>query len=164
MLTQTARFLARATDSFWNLMVNDMQRVIHLVALASLLALPTLASGCASSSVGDPCDPENVPSGGFNASEAYLETSSVQCRTRVCMVYHLAGDTSDPNCDPLTDPSCPSPVDVEQRVYCTCRCDAPAGSNTPTCGCPGGYTCAPVLQLGGDGIRGSYCVKTDTVE
>jgi len=113
--------------------------------------------------VGDPCDPENVPTGGFNASEAYLETSSVQCRTRVCMVYHLAGDTSDPSCDPTTDPNCPSPTDVEARVYCTCRCDAPADSNTPTCSCPGGFSCAEVLQLGGSGIRGSYCVKDETL-
>ncbi len=141
-------------------MVNDMQRVLHLVALASLLALPTMMSGCASGGVGDPCDPENVPADGFNASEAYLETSSVQCRTRVCMVYHLAGDPGG-NCDPLVN-TCPQDAEIEQRVYCTCRCDAPAGSNTPTCGCPGGYTCSEVLQLGGDGIRGSYCVKDDT--
>lgn len=136
-----------------------MQRLLQLVALASLLALPTFSAGCASSPVGDPCDPENVPPGGFDPAEAYLETSSVQCRTRVCMVYKLAGDPGD--CDPGS-PGCATPSEVEARVYCTCRCDAPADSNTPTCSCPGGYTCTEVLQLGGSGIRGSYCVKDGT--
>ncbi len=140
-------------------------------ALPFTLLVAGLAFGCEAPGVGDPCDPENVPEGGFQSSEAYLETSSVQCRTRVCMVYELQGDTrcslgdpsgencvnQDPNCAP-DDDNC-----MAQRVYCTCRCKAPAGSSTSTCECPDGYTCQEILELGGDGIRGSYCVKADTI-
>lgn len=140
-------------------------------ALLLTLSFAALSLGCEAPGVGDPCDPENVPVGGFQSSESYLETSSVQCRTRVCMVYELQGDTRcesgescdnpiDPNenCDPIAD-NCKA-----QRVYCTCRCAAPAGSTTSTCECPDGYTCEEILELGGDGIRGSYCVKSATIK
>ena len=50
-----------------------------------------------------------------------------------------------------------SDADLE-RVYCTCRCDAPAGSDTPTCNCPSGFVCETILEQGGTGIRGGYCV------
>ncbi|MCA9582234.1 MAG: hypothetical protein KC416_10605 [Myxococcales bacterium] len=145
-----------------------------------LLGVAALSVGCEAPGVGDPCDPENVPAGGFVSREAYLETSSVQCRTRVCMVYKLQGDTDKvigehPDCplDGTMDDDCvagpgsgcdPSQATcVPARVYCTCRCDAPAGSSTSTCECPDGYSCEPVLQLGGAGIRGSYCVKKSTL-
>ena len=42
--------------------------------------------------VGAPCLPEQVPETGFDDREAYIESSSVQCETRVCIVYHLKGD------------------------------------------------------------------------
>ena len=62
---------------------------MHRRALAGLaLAL----TACTGSPVGDPCIPESIPAGGFDAQEVYLETSSVQCRTRVCMVYRLQGN------------------------------------------------------------------------
>lgn len=140
-----------------------MARALQMVLLSSSLLL--LLAGCETGGVGDPCDPESVPEGGFNGAEAYLETSSVQCRTRVCMVYQLDGDPGflvEDGCDPLTQ-ACPTPGEIDERVYCTCRCRAPAGVNSPTCGCPGGFECVEVLELGGDGIRGSYCVKDTTL-
>lgn len=137
--------------------------------------------GCEAPGVGDPCRPENVPQGGFQPSEAYLETSSVQCQTRVCMVYKLSGNTEHilgefENCDAedgncVNDsPDCDDGDTVADncmpgRVYCTCRCDAPAGSSTTTCECPDGYACEEVVatNAAGAGVRGSYCVKKNTV-
>ena len=142
--------------------------------------------GCQAPGVGDPCRPENVPQGGFQVSEAYLETSSVQCQTRVCMVYKLKGNTEHTIADDKDDasydcgaadgncvndsPDCDdgdtvAPDCATGRVYCTCRCDAPAGSSTTTCECPDGYACEEVVatNAAGAGVRGSYCVKKNTV-
>ena len=122
-----------------------LPRSSKLLWTAALTLLAIAAVGCQpGTGVGDPCDPESVPMGGFDPQEVYLETNSVQCRTRVCMVYELDG---------LPD----SDADLE-RVYCTCRCDAPAGSDTPTCNCPSGFVCETILEQGGTGIRGGYCV------
>ncbi len=118
--------------------------------------------GCEAPGVGDPCEPEQVPTTGFVATEAYLETSSVQCRTRVCMVYKLEGDPRD-SCQAGGMQVCSSDEEVAQRVYCTCRCRAPSSSTAPTCECPDGFSCVDLLELGGDGIRGGYCVKSSTV-
>ncbi|MEM8609608.1 MAG: hypothetical protein AAGF92_21070 [Myxococcota bacterium] len=119
----------------------------------------SLGAACSESAVGDPCIPEQVPEGGFLASETYLETSSVQCATRVCLVRDLEGDPNIP-CDENPDePTCADRNEIEDNVYCSCRCGAPEGSSVPTCGCPGGFTCEEILETGGDGLRGSYCVR-----
>lgn len=124
-------------------LLSRSQKLLRVTALA-LFGLAML--GCpATSGVGDPCDPESVPGGGFDPNEVYLETSSVQCRTRVCMVYKIDGLPSDSQAN-------------EDRVYCSCRCDAPADSNTPTCNCPNGFVCETILNQGGSGIQGGYCV------
>ncbi len=137
--------------------------------MMGVIAIALLAVACAETGVGDPCVPEQVPAGGFLESETYLETSSVQCATRVCLVRGLGGDPTNlfPSC-PLDDPdgdpadsTCVSAEKVEETVYCSCRCAAPSGSGVPTCGCPGGFKCEEVLETGGDGIRGSYCVREE---
>jgi len=133
-----------------------------------LFATAVLSAGCQATGVGDPCTPENIPEGGFDGAESYLETSSVQCRTRVCLVYELAGDpTHTPDltgCTPGTA-DCVGDQEVTDRVYCTCRCAVPEGgnANTPLCSCADGFTCQSILELGGAGIQGSYCVKSDTI-
>ncbi len=95
------------------------------------------------------------------ASETYLETSSVQCATRVCLVRGLMGDPNNLQEDdcPRGEETCVPASEVERDVYCSCRCGAPAESNVPTCECPGGFICEEVLETGGDGLRGSYCVR-----
>ncbi|MDH3625255.1 MAG: hypothetical protein OEQ49_15395 [Myxococcales bacterium] len=136
---------------------------LELLGFAAIAALFFVA-GCAESAVGDPCVPEKVYEGGFLASETYLELSSVQCATRVCLVRELEGD---PNqiCTGVDDSDeCVTENDIERSVYCSCRCDAPEGSSLPTCGCPGGFICEPILETGGDGLRGSYCVRDPTLE
>ena len=115
--------------------------------------------------------------GGFDEAEAYIETSSVQCETRVCMVYQLAGapagtagcmpqgqcrtcTAGETDCTPI--PCCATQEDLERRVYCTCRCDAD-GSKFAECTCPTGFTCAQVLEQGNAGVRGRYCVRNGTI-
>ena len=132
-------------------------------------------AGCEAPGVGDPCSPEAVPEGGFVATESYLETSSVQCRTRVCAVYQLNGvpnfigpdingdGAPDQTCDPTTE-ACADVAETEQRVYCTCRCDAPSDvGQASLCDCPDGFSCLEVSTQGGPGVRGSYCIRSSTI-
>ena len=117
---------------------------------------------CGAPAVGDPCLPEQVPDDGFEISEAYIESSSVQCQTRVCMVWKLQG-APEGSAPCVRDRSkCAMQEDVEKKVYCTCRCDA-GNSRFAECTCPSGYTCTPVLEQGSEGVRGSYCVLSETV-
>jgi hypothetical protein len=134
--------------------------------LMGIAAIALLGVACADTGVGDSCVPEQVPAGGFLASETYLETSSVQCATRVCLVRGLQGDPSKicEDTDPEEEPECVPRAEVEETTYCSCRCAAPAGSGLPTCECPGGFSCEPVLETGGDGLRGSYCVRIPSDE
>ncbi len=145
----------------------------NCLELMGFVALALLAGACSSTGVGDACVPEQVPAGGFLASETYLETSSVQCATRVCLVRELDGDPNNLQEDgcPLDDPAgspqdstCVTASDVADSVYCSCRCGAPAGSGLPTCSCPSGFKCEEVLETGGDGLRGSYCVREELAE
>jgi len=140
-------------------------RLLNWIGFVAISLLGLAGSGCSNSAVGAPCSPEQVPEGGFLASETYLETSSVQCATRVCLVRGLDGDPNN-----LEEDECPRDVEgepstcvfeseVERKVYCSCRCGAPSESNAPTCECPGGFICEEVLETGGDGLRGSYCVR-----
>jgi hypothetical protein len=115
----------------------------HLCLFGLLLLV---SAGCATG-VGDPCQPEQIPEGGFAETEAYIETSSVQCETRVCGVFKFVGDprTADRRV-------------VEDKIYCTCRCKAP-DPDFAVCDCPDDFECQEVLDLGGPGVRGSYCVR-----
>jgi len=139
-------------------------RPLHVARLALIGLFGLIQVGCPAPPVGDPCTPEQIPTGGFADSEAYIETSSVQCETRVCMVYKLAGD---PTCvDQPTLPQCQglpplNQTEVDRRIYCTCRCKA-SNDAFATCECPDDYACVPVLELGGPGVEGSYCVKRGT--
>jgi len=133
---------------------------LELMGLVAVGLLWLAGTGCANSAVGDPCVPEAVPPGGFLSTETYLETSSVQCATRLCLVRGLEGDPNNLETEcPGGEATCVSEAEVERSVYCSCRCDAPAESPLPTCACPGGFLCEEVLETGGDGLRGSYCVR-----
>jgi hypothetical protein len=148
--------------------VNRAPMAKSLLLLGSAL-VSALLFGCSTPAVGAPCLPEQVPEDGFAAQEAYVESSSVQCETRVCIVYQLAGDpragcvdvNPDPN-DPLSvGHLCSSKDEIEKRVYCTCRCNS-GNTGFAECDCPDGFSCVDVLEQGGPGVRGGYCVRDGT--
>ena len=88
--------------------------------LMGFVALALFAAACSESGVGDACVPEQVPGGGFLPTETYLETSSVQCATRVCLVRELEGDPNnlqEENC-PLGEETCVPASEVAEKVYC----------------------------------------------
>lgn len=142
--------------------------ILNLTPALLALGLGLLGVGCAASGVGDPCTPEAVPRCGFAATEVYVETSSVQCRTRVCVVYRLDGhpenllsagcplDSSRSDCATTTDPSTcvdDTPRDEADtsdlgttsvdRVFCSCRCRAlETNPDLPLCVCGTGYHCS----------------------
>lgn len=141
----------------------------------NVFLLLAVACGCASPAVGDPCLPEQVPERGFDHSESYVESGSVQCETRVCLVYKLGGDpregcvpSGDRNCvasagapcEPVVE--CPTQEQIDDHVYCSCRCDS-GDTGLAECECPTGFACAEVLEQGDEGVRGRYCVRKSTV-
>jgi len=133
-----------------------------LLAASAVAGLLTAVAGCSSSAVGEPCLPEQIPEGGFAPSEAYIESNSVQCETRVCLVWKLRGAPAG-SAVCAADPSiCASQEQVNHQIYCTCRCDA-ADLPFKECECPRDYSCVPVIEQGSEGVRGSYCVKSSTV-
>lgn len=137
------------------------------IGIAFLGLAASMTGACADEGVGDPCTPETIPQKGgifgFEKSESYIESSSVQCRSRLCIVYQLDNGTevpADPRV-PCTGPGVPAgctpPAALANSVYCTCKCGGP--KTAEQCECPDGFSCKEILTLGGDGIRGSYCVK-----
>lgn len=149
------------------------------LCLAAFALLVT--AGCQTSGVGDPCVPQAIPAGGFKERDIVIETTSVMCRTRVCVVYGFTGDptheitangnTCDvpdgglaPDASPISgDPLCRSQDEIREHVFCTCRCDSDDPS-IPTCGCPGGFTCTKLQQGGGASVEGSYCVRNSILD
>lgn len=137
----------------------------------ALTMLGLVAAACAEEGVGDPCTPEAIPikggNYGFEASESYIEASSVQCRSRLCIVRNLDNGTggmipADPRPQGVCEtngsrPGCVPQGEVNNSVYCTCKCGGPKTSEQ--CDCPEPFQCREILTLGGDGIRGSYCVR-----
>jgi hypothetical protein len=148
-------------SAFWTGLANT-----RAAAVVSMLGLAVIA--CSDEGVGDPCTPEAIPvkNGmfGFERTEAYIEASSVQCRSRLCIVNKLDNGNPDVPADPrnVCNPQNPIPGCVEEgelknSVYCTCKCGGPETSEH--CKCPDPFECREILTLGGDGIRGSYCVR-----
>lgn len=114
-----------------------------LYVLMSAALLVWVVAGCTPEGVGDPCEPESCPPDeenpdecGWEYEEIYLEHFSLQCRTRVCMVFRYTEDINEP--------------------YCTRRC----GPGAAYKGCPGGYVCAEVATSDVPGA-GCYCTSKD---
>jgi hypothetical protein len=134
------------------------------------MALVSLSFGCDQPGVGDPCIPEQVPSGGFLPGETYVEVNSVQCRTRACIVHEFRGGdpgytVEDEGCDPSLNGTpgqeyCFTRAEIEDAIYCSCRCSASGESSAPTCACPSGFSCRDeVITIGDEGVVGGYCVR-----
>jgi hypothetical protein len=122
-----------------------------LVAVAAVAALPT---ACQSGGVGDPCTPEQEYSAhftGFAMAEAYVESRSFQCATRICLVNHFQGRVSCPlgqssadihPCSGPDDTSCPTGACTASETFSP-ACEV-CTQQDPTCtpiACPTGLTC-----------------------
>lgn len=126
-----------------------------------VIAFAALVTGCPAKGVGDPCVPQQPPVGSdgvmcgdagcFSGGEIYIETRSLQCRTRVCMVYKWDQHTMG------------GPSELSKRVFCTCRCDAPTGDQASFCHCPDDFKCTQTFVTGNPGIVGSYCVACEAL-
>lgn len=132
------------------------------------LGVAVVAAGCGSTGVGDPClpappdpmvaadgtrtlcpTPENPQGGCFLGTEVYIETRSLQCRTRVCMAYKY---------DQHNDLSGAMRT---RNVFCSCRCSGP-GDRAALCTCPSGFVCQDNIFVTGDpGVVGGYCVRSE---
>lgn len=106
--------------------------------------------------VGERCAPEIVPEGGFSELDVSLVTPAAECGSAPCLVYHLEGDPSR-DCAADGGESCASERSIEDRVYCSCRCDVPEGQKGPECDCPNGFLCSRAIEEGP--FAGSYCVR-----
>jgi hypothetical protein len=113
-------------------------RVAYLVSVALLFA-------CNGGGVGDPCEPEVVPEGGYRPEEIYVEASAPQCRTSWCIAHGLDGDPR-PSCTGL---HCVSTEELYEHSYCSCRCAGPGA----LCACPTGYSCQETA------FQASFCVR-----
>jgi len=79
----------------------------------------------------------------------------------------IAGNPNDPNTGATVHPQC---VDREaaNTVYCSCRCanaDGRTDDGANYCSCPGGFTCAQLVNPVGPtdkGLTGAYCIKDGT--
>ena len=121
-----------------------MRRLLLFTAAIAILAV---ATGCTPEGVGDPCEPEACPpvytdtdppvlvegECGWGSGEVYLESFSLQCRSRVCMVFRAEEGLWGP--------------------YCTRRC----GPGAAIRDCGANYKCAEVINEEPVGA-GCYCV------
>jgi hypothetical protein len=111
--------------------------------------------------VGDKCTPAFVPEGGFLDSEVYLETGAADCATGACLVYHMTGDPQS-RCSQGSDAGCADAFEIDQRIFCSCRCAAPGVDPSELCTCGEGFSCVDTLGDAPAGLRGSYCVANGT--
>ncbi|AKF11645.1 hypothetical protein [Sandaracinus amylolyticus] len=91
---------------------------------------------------GDACTQRDVPDDGVHPREVLLETLHDECVDAPGVTAGCIDDGRD-----------------DAPAFCTCRCDAPDGSDVPTCACPSGTVCEPELFVGGE-LAGGYCVRT----
>lgn len=142
-----------------------------------------LCLGCdQTGGVGDPCVPEDearADFAGYSIKEVGVESRSVQCESRVCLVNHFQGRVACPRGQADGNGSCTTSVGdsvtvpvaawdtdrpASSSVYCSCRCDGPT-SGARYCECPSGFSCVKLLDDLGFGqgeLAGSYCVKDGT--
>jgi hypothetical protein len=148
-----------------------------------LLSLGSSFVGCDYGNVGDPCTPDAEYSpdfAPFDMGEVYLESRSLQCATRLCLVNHFQGrvscplgqasSTDDQQSCLVPDGSERVQTEVpawdldrpaERAVYCSCRCDGPE-VDARYCECPSGFECqklAPEVTPENRELSGSYCIE-----
>ncbi len=127
-----------------------------LIATLLLALFTNGLCACVANGVGDPClptrppldratDPQCAPDAGcFVGGEYFIETRSVQCRTRVCIVNHWDEQSA--------------PERRSADAYCSCRCAGAVDPGT-LCTCPAGFHCGLDVGSGAPGLQGGYCVR-----
>lgn len=122
-------------------------RIYLLLAMAAGASL--IGSSCGGGGVGDPCVPEDeylTTFSGFSVGEVNVESRSVQCLTRVCLVNHFQGRVSCPYGQEEDtyegDPR--GPIEGSGRAAC-------AGINTVPPGSPPDFQCVGGPDGGNDG-------------
>lgn len=157
---------------------------VHVRPQRLLWAYWLLLVGCTDEGIGDPCVPEDEyrpEFSGYSPQEVNVESRSLQCRSRVCLVNQFQGRSSciygqasgSGGCktpDGMLDVSVPVEPQLEARpvddaVYCSCRCDG-EDPDAPYCDCPDGYSCAdlvPYIPIADAQLAGSYCVREGTL-
>jgi hypothetical protein len=126
----------------------------HLLALVAVAAVAALPVACTSGGVGDPCTPDEEYDAlfdGFDIAENYLESRSLQCATRVCLVNYFQGRVSCPLGQSAADlKPCAGPTDTTCGPGASCvvsdtfaqACDPCDPATDPACvPCPAGLTC-----------------------
>lgn len=134
--------------------------------------LRTCDRGVCVPKIGSPCLPtascspegstcaQDTPVGRFvfSENEIYVEKYGPSCPD-VCMVDRVEGDIS-PEC---VGENCASLEDVENGIYCSCRCDLPENETGEPCTCPEGMSCSSeMFEAASGGLRGGYCIKDGT--
>ncbi len=162
--------LAREVEGLEVALPEERKRMTPKPAVsAAVLAMALSVIGCGDDdddddttggeAVGEACTPEMIPEGGFQQTEVYLESDTIDCPNPGCVVNHLVGDPTE------TDPGEPdyvSPAEIERRVYCTCKCAAEASETIDCPACPDGFECCPLFTIGAADLAGSYCVRAGT--
>lgn len=94
---------------------------LALLAVLSIGTIATLPLACEASGVGDPCvlDDEYRPDfAGFTLSQDFLETPSLGCRTRVCLINHMQGRVTCPLGQPAPTPCDPAAAECASGEKC----------------------------------------------
>lgn len=128
------------------------------------------APACHDQGLGDPCVPDQetrADFAGFSEDEVNVETRSMECVSRLCLVNHYRGRVT-PGGPPTTPAPC-SHRPARDAVYCSCRCanvDGRTDDGFPYCACPDGFTCTQLVSsIGQDverGLTGAYCIPNGT--
>jgi hypothetical protein len=134
----------------------------HLLALVAVAAVAALPVACTSGGVGDPCTPDEEYDAlfdGFDIAENYLESRSLQCATRVCLVNYFQGRVSCPLGQSAADITpCAGPGDTACAAGQSCvvsdtlaqacdPCDPAKDAGCMPLSCPAGLTCDPARKL-----------------
>lgn len=143
--------------------------VIAALAAAAGVCVAS-APACERGDVGDPCVPDRESGDpsftGFSADEVSVDSRSMECRTRTCLVNHFQGRVHDSDAAGVR-PRC-SHRPVADAVYCSCRCanvDGRTDDGSVYCRCPDGFTCTQLVSSIGardEGVTGAYCIASGT--
>lgn len=105
--------------------------------------------------IGTVCEPHVAPDAGYRLDRSYVDQRSAQCSSGVCLVDAAQALPLSPCLD-----SSECSADVDDLVYCSCRCDPKGDQSRARCACPGGFECRDILAPSAPSeLAGGYCVR-----